>query len=174
MLSDPLPLNPSARHGISGSVCDERWQNITNSILARSHYLWGTEEAAGLQQSTWCKLNPNNFDVLVQRAHEVLPETILFIHQGSGVDAQASGSEDGEEDDNESRRTASSPPDHAVNGTAASSSRNYTAVMSEGAGEQVQGSSVETASRESRGDGGQVSNPGAGTISPHGNAHSVA
>ena len=80
-------------------VCDERWQNITDSILARSHYLWGAKDATGVQQSTWCKLNPNNFEVVAQQAHGVLPENILFIHQGGeGEPEAASGRKEGTTD----------------------------------------------------------------------------
>eukprot|EP00951_Prasinocladus_malaysianus_P047047 scaffold648667_cov45-Prasinocladus_malaysianus.AAC.1 len=40
----------------SGTVCDERWHNITSSIRNRGSYLWSTDAQEALKQPTWCRL----------------------------------------------------------------------------------------------------------------------
>ncbi|KAK3248296.1 hypothetical protein CYMTET_42231 [Cymbomonas tetramitiformis] len=69
----------------SGSVCDERWHNITTGHkLQRSRSGPSlTELETALKQPTWCRLHREGFRVLVERAvvHPTLPESVLFHHQ---------------------------------------------------------------------------------------------
>jgi hypothetical protein len=53
----------------SGTACDERWHDITSSVRTRGSYLWSTDAQEALQQPTWCRLNPDSFQAVAERAH---------------------------------------------------------------------------------------------------------
>ena len=59
-------------------VCDERWYNITRSIRLKGAMGLAAQEA--LKQPTWCRLPPESFATLVQRASPKFPENILFTY----------------------------------------------------------------------------------------------
>ena len=67
----------------AGNVCDERWYNITRSIRLKGAMGLAAQEA--LKQPTWCKLFPESFATLVQRASPKFPELILFAYVGTNV-----------------------------------------------------------------------------------------
>ena len=58
---------------LSRRVCDERWHNITRSIMRR-----GSTAAAAMKQPTWCKLPPEKFGLVATRVVSPVPENILL------------------------------------------------------------------------------------------------
>ena len=70
----------------AGRVCDERWKNLTwameRSTLAALPDGSGNGHLAHPQRdSTWCRLMPDRFHLLVDHAHGSDPENVLFIHK---------------------------------------------------------------------------------------------
>lgn len=63
----------------SGYVCDERWYNITNVVRAKGSF--GPAAQTALLQPTWCKLRPAHFHLLMDHAHDEVPENLLFIYR---------------------------------------------------------------------------------------------
>ncbi len=90
----------------AGYVCDERWFNISRALRAGGtavgggaavaaklpgagvvdggeHGVEGGEQAGAgplPHRSTWCKLKPELFQVLTDRAHPEVAENVIFIH----------------------------------------------------------------------------------------------
>lgn len=64
-------------------VCDERWYNITRSIRLKGAMGMAAQEA--LKQPTWCRLPPESFETLLQRASPKFPENILFTYAAGNV-----------------------------------------------------------------------------------------
>lgn len=62
----------------AGHVCDDRWGNITSAL--RGHGTFTAAAQAALQQPTWCKLRPDQFQMLADYGHEI-PENIIMVHQ---------------------------------------------------------------------------------------------
>ena len=62
-------------------VCDERWYNITRSIRLKG--AMGLAAQDTLKQPTWCRLHPENFAALVQRASAKFPENLLFTYKAA-------------------------------------------------------------------------------------------
>lgn len=51
------------------------------------------EDLAGLRQPTWCRLLPQHFSLLLDRASGAYPETLLFVNRAAAVaNASSSGS----------------------------------------------------------------------------------
>lgn len=64
----------------SGHVCDERWSNITRGI---PRIPVGTAPlSVALRQPTWCRLHREHFGLLLQNAHVMRPDNVLFHHPG--------------------------------------------------------------------------------------------
>jgi hypothetical protein len=65
----------------SGYVCDQRWYAITYGVRRRGGAT--PDELAAFKQPTWCRLLPEDRQLLVERASSASPETLLFIRRGS-------------------------------------------------------------------------------------------
>jgi hypothetical protein len=53
------------------------------------------EDLAGLRQPTWCRLLPQHFSLLLDRASAAYPETLLFVNRAAAVAAANNGSRQG-------------------------------------------------------------------------------
>ena len=76
----------------SGFICDERWYSVTYGVRRRGGAR--PEDQPGLRQPTWCRLLPEDYTLLLEKANSKYPETLLFINRKSGkqsVDEEASG-----------------------------------------------------------------------------------
>lgn len=74
--SDTRPA-PYDRH-----VCDERWHNITRSILRRGARSVAAPDGSSMKQPTWCKLPPDKFELVAGRVASNVAENILFTRAG--------------------------------------------------------------------------------------------
>ena len=76
-------------------MCDERWTNITRSIMRRG--AMGLSTPPALKQPTWCTLPPDKFSQVAGRVTPPYPENILFTFRGAlppdGADSPASDEE---------------------------------------------------------------------------------
>lgn len=67
----------------SGFICDERWYAITYGVRRRGGKR--PEERQGMRQPTWCRLMPEDYALLLEKANSKYPETLLFINRESGA-----------------------------------------------------------------------------------------
>ncbi|GAB4818501.1 hypothetical protein N2152v2_005547 [Parachlorella kessleri] len=79
----------------SGYVCDERWYSVTYGVRRRGGMK--PEDLSALKQPTWCRLLPEQFGLLLERASSTYPETLLFINKKAGLafNATAAGGRKG-------------------------------------------------------------------------------
>ena len=67
----------------SGFICDERWYSVTYGVRRRGGQR--PEDQASLRQPTWCRLMPEDHDLILDKANSKYPETLLFINRASGA-----------------------------------------------------------------------------------------
>lgn len=67
----------------AGYVCDSRWLDLTHGLRSSGTYSSLANQA--MEQPTWCRLKPSEFDFLVRHAHDHVPENVLFIWQQGPV-----------------------------------------------------------------------------------------
>ncbi len=78
----------------SGFICDERWYAVTYGVRRRGGQR--PEDQPGLRQPTWCRLLPEDHNLLLEKANSKYPETLLFINRKSGkATTSAAGAPDG-------------------------------------------------------------------------------
>eukprot|EP00879_Flechtneria_rotunda_P004993 GHRR01005269.1.p1 GENE.GHRR01005269.1~~GHRR01005269.1.p1 ORF type:complete len:555 (+),score=253.61 GHRR01005269.1:3131-4795(+) len=61
----------------AGHVCEQRWLNATSMV--RYQGAFRPTYGALPHQPTWCKLRPENFQVVIDLAHIEIPENVLFV-----------------------------------------------------------------------------------------------
>jgi len=71
----------------AGYVCDERWMNVTTVLRQTGSFSTIAQEA--LAQPTWCKLRPEQSPLLVDNAHDEVPENLVFIYRRADGGAHA-------------------------------------------------------------------------------------
>uniref|UniRef100_A0A383WPH4 Methyltransferase FkbM domain-containing protein n=1 Tax=Tetradesmus obliquus TaxID=3088 RepID=A0A383WPH4_TETOB len=60
----------------AGRVCDKRWGNVTRGMRLQVTL---SPSAHAMQQPTWCKLRPEQFQLLLDHADAAVPENVLFV-----------------------------------------------------------------------------------------------
>jgi hypothetical protein len=65
----------------AGYVCDERWFNITSELRSQASFSGAAQDA--LQQPTWCRLRREQFGLLLEHAHDEVPENVLLVYKGA-------------------------------------------------------------------------------------------